>query len=188
MSTRIAFKRLQKGWQDRFHPEVDRPPGAPPYSVYTPITPGIDCLDENGDEVFNTLAARPPPKPGGMERLVPVLVKGLPSDDTDGFRVLAGFIKWARANNVQVLATFPALIPAPEYDQPAGQKALATIREFYTAHGVPVIGTAQEMMLPQDQFFDSMYHLTYEAGLQRTERLIPQLRHYLPPHNFPRTR
>ena len=73
------------------------------------------------------------------------------------------------------------MIPQPEYNQPTGQKALATIRAFYTAHGVPVIGTAQEMMLPQDQFFDSMYHLTYEAGMQRTERLIPELKPYLSP-------
>ncbi len=36
-------------------------------------------------------------------------------------------------------------------------------------------------MLPIDQFYDTIYHLTYEAALQRTERLIPELKPYLHP-------
>ena len=181
MATRIDFKRLQTGWRRRDVHYHERPLGGPPYSVYTPIVPGIDCLDDHGDEVFNTSAARAPSKLGGGERLVPTLVDGLPSTDTLGFNLLAAFFRWAQANRVTVLATFPAITHQPVYDQPKGKQAIQTITRFYADHGVPVIGTAEEAMLPSDQFFDTMYHLTHEAALTRTERFIPELRSYLHP-------
>jgi hypothetical protein len=181
MATRIAFKRLQKGWSDRRKPEVIEPPTSPPYSVYTPITPGIDCLDDNGDEVFNVESAKPPWKAESFDRLIPELVDGLPSDSTDGFGVLSAFLDWAKAHHIKVLATFPAAVYQPEYVGPNGRKAVETINRFYTSHCVPVIGNAREMMLPIEQFFDTMYHLTHEAALNRTARFIPELKPYLPP-------
>jgi hypothetical protein len=177
MATRIPFKRLQTGWKNR--PDHARPP-SPPYSPYTPITPGIDCLDDNGDEIFNTEAARPPPQ-AFMQQPVKLLRDGFSSENTDGFADLTAFLQWARAHHVTVLATFPNLIYQPVYDLPKAQKTLETITRFYTSHGVPVIGTPREAMLPTDQFFDSVYHLVHSAALQRTERLIPELRPYLSP-------
>jgi len=181
MATRVGFNRLQKGWDDHFHPDNHpRPPGPPPYSAYSPITPGIDCLDDHGDQVFNPVAARPPHKPIAFDRRIPMLVNGQPDADTDGFHVIADFIAWAHANHITVLATFPTCIKQPEYDLPKEHETIKTITDFYQAHGVPVIGTADEVMLPPDQFYDTMYHLTHEAALQRTERLIPELKPYLP--------
>ena len=179
MATRIPFKRLQEGWRNR-RKGVHLRPNAPPYSPYTPITPGIDCLDDNGDEIFNTEATRPPPKPD-MRRVIDVLHDGTLSENADGFKELARFILWAKDHRITVLATFPNVIRQVGYDSANAQKAIGTISHFYTSHGVPVVGTAQEAMLPIDQFFDTTYHLTHEAALQRTQRLIPELRPYLHP-------
>jgi len=177
MATRIPFKRLQKGWRNRETPERERPPGLP-YIPYLPITPGIDCLDDNGDEVFNMAATRHPPGPE-MQDLCSALADGLPSERTAGFETIDSFLQWARAQHITVLATFPNIIKEPAYDEPNGQKAIETITHFYASRGVPVIGTAKEAMLPPDQFFDTVYHLTHEAAIQRTERLIPELEPYL---------
>ena len=97
--------------------------------------------------------------------------------------VLAEFISWARANHVTVLFTFPNVIHHPEYDAPHGRQTVLAITHFFTSQDVPIIGTAGEAMLPINQFYDTIYHLTYEAALKRTERLIPELKPYLHAQN-----
>jgi hypothetical protein len=178
MATRIPLKRLQKGWSDRFHAEKVRPPTRP-YSPYTPITPGIDCLDDHGDMVFN-LASTKPELPA--RELSDVLADGLPSANNDSFNQLADFIAWAHERHITVLATYPQILWQPVYEQPASQKTFDMIRQFYSSHGVPFVGTADgSMMRSPDDFYDGLYHPTHEAALKRTERLIPELQPYLHP-------
>ena len=177
-ATRIAFKRLQRGWRARSRPETVNTRSS---SVYNPFSATFYPLDENGDETLNIDAYRPTPnvsKPN-LDHLLPQLVDGLPTDRTAGFASVAAFLDWAGANHVTVLATFPSIIHQPVYDRPNGHQAVAMINHFYAAHAVPVIGTAQEVMLPADQFFDFMYHLNHDAALKRTERLLAELKSYL---------
>jgi hypothetical protein len=178
MATRIPFKRFQRGWRNRVSVEYVRPP-APPYSPYTPLSTGINSLDENGDEMFNFPEMRPPASHLALTGLNPILMNGLPSENTKGFEVLTAFLQWAQAHHITVLATFPNIVYQPAYDGPNGKKAIETISHFYASHGVPVIGTAKEAMLPIEQFFDTIYHPTHEEALERTKRLIPELRPYL---------
>jgi len=177
MATRIAFKRLQKGWSNLRHPEISAPPSVP-YSPYTPITPGIDCLDDHGDEIFNMAATRPQKKSYGVS---PVLEQGLPAGSSDSFDELADFIAWAHARHITVLATYPQVYWDPTYDQPPAQKVFETVREFYVSRGVPFVGTVEtSAMRSPDDMYDAFYHPTHEGAIKRTERLIPQLRPYLP--------
>ena len=91
------------------------------------------------------------------------------------------FIAWAHARHITVLATFPNVLWIPAYDSPIAEKTTRRIAAFYTSQGVPVIGTAQEALIrSRAKFLDSSYHLTHDAALHRTERLIPELRPYLP--------
>jgi hypothetical protein len=179
MATCIPFKRIQKGFRNSHTPESVRAP-QPPFSPYTPISAGIDCLDENGDEVFNLESARSASTPKLQEQTA-VLVGGLSDENTYGFRELAAFLKWAQEQHISVVATYPNILHQPVYDEPAGQKVIETIAHFYASHGISVIGTAQEAMLPADQFFDTNYHLTHEAALERTDRLLPELAPLLHP-------
>ena len=181
MATRIPFKRFQLGWRNRRHPEhvVVKFANSP----YNPFSATYYPLNDNGDEMLNTPENRPPAEflIGNLARIIPTLNHGLPSDNNQNFESLADFIAWAHAHQITVLATFPNVIHQPVYDQPNGLEAIATINRFYASHDVPVIGTAQEAMLSKDEFFDYMYHLTHEAALKRTERLIPELQPYLHP-------
>jgi len=181
MATRVPFKRLQKGWKNQRTPERVVIKNA--HSPYSPFSAANYPLDDNGDEMLNFESERPAPEllTGNLQRLVPNLVKGMPSQNTAGFAMLAEFIAWAHAHHVAVLATFPNIIYRPVYDEPNGQEAIQTINQFYATHDVPVVGTAREAMQPADQFFDFMYHLTHQAALKRTERLIPELQPYLHP-------
>jgi hypothetical protein len=167
MATRIPFSRFQKGWSIRSKPEVVRP-----------HAPYVDALNSHGDEIGNAAVDRPP-KNSEMDLTANALIDGLPSDDTDGFNELRKFFAWAKANHITVLATFPNILYHPEYDHPVAQRAVQTITNFYASQGVPVIGTAQEAMLPSNQFFNTYYHLTREAALARTQRLIPELEPHL---------
>lgn len=177
MATRVPFQRLQEGWTNRNTPPHVGIPRSP-YGPYTPFFPGIVSIDDNGDQIFNFEATRPPPQ---LEMRVPSkpLVGEIPSDRSEGFKLLAAFIKWAQARHMTVLATFPNLMYQPAYDDPKAQKTIETITRFYASQGVPLIGTAREAMLPFEDFFDTPYHLTHEAALRRTDRLISELQPYL---------
>jgi len=181
LATRIPFKRFQLGWRNRRKPErvVVKFNNSP----YNPFSATYYPLNGNGDEMLNIPENRPPAQYliGNLARIVPTLSHGIPSENNPNFESLANFIAWAHANQITVLATFPNVIYQPVYDQPNGLEAIATINHFYASHGVPVVGTAQEAMLPKDQFFDYMYHLVHEAAINRTERLIPELEPYLHP-------
>lgn len=171
MATRIAFKRIQKGLSIRRKPEsVPRP--------HPPYTGGAGYIDSFGDETGNAAVDRPAPN-ADMEELTDCLVTGLTSDHAAGFDKIREFVRWAREHHVTVLATFPNLMHQPPYDGPNARQAIKVITDFYASLGVPVAGTAQAAILPADQFFDTPYHLTHEAAIERTERLVPALKPYL---------
>jgi hypothetical protein len=184
MATRISWERLQEGWKNRRTSTQAAIP-KPPYGPYTPFFPGINSIDDNGDQMFNFEATRPPPQ---LEMHIPskALEGGLASEETEGFKLLTAFIKWAQARHITVLATFPNIIYQPAYENQNGQRAVEIITRFYASLGVPVIGKARESMLPFNEFLDTKYHLTHEAALRRTDRLIPVLQPYLPTNRSPR--
>ena len=171
MATRIPFTRIQKGFAIRRKPE------SPP-RPHPPYTDGVSYINPFGDETGNASADRPAPNAEMAELAVP-LVDGMPSDQAFGFGKIREFVRWARAHHVTVLATFPNLMHQPQYDGPNARQAIQVITDFYASLGVPVAGRAQAAILPSDQFFDTPYHLTHEAAIARTDRLVPDLKPYL---------
>jgi hypothetical protein len=167
MSTRIRFVRLQQGWHFRRHPEKLHP-----NSRYENST------DDYGDGTTNMLAERKPDLPA-LSVVCVELTEGIPSDHALGFDLLRDFIAWTKANHIRLLAGFPNLLDRPEYHGPKGKEAVEVITRFYESEGVPVVGNAWETLLPSDQFFDTTYHLTHEAAIERTKRLVPELLPYL---------
>src|ERR1043166_7881866 len=137
----------------------------------------VDYVNRWGDQLHHSTAERP-------AVVQPFLTCGLllhPVGYLKAFAAIAAFCEWARSNRIQVLATFPALCHEPRYDSPAARQVLQTIVDSYQALKVPVLGMPQDTMLPREEFFDTYYHLTEEAALERTRRLVPLLRKSLPP-------
>jgi hypothetical protein len=96
-----------------------------------------------------------------------------------GFELVSSFCEWARTNHIRVLATFPNICQRPEFYLPPAQRTAKTIADFYAILDIPMLGDYKESILPPDQFFDSVYHLTDEASIMRTQRLLKHLAPYL---------
>jgi hypothetical protein len=92
-----------------------------------------------------------------------------------GFEIIASFCEWARTNHIRVLATFPNVCQRPEYYLPPAQRTAKTIGNFFVGLDVPILGDYTKSILPPDQFFDTLYHLTDEASIARTQRLLKYL-------------
>ncbi|HKQ36971.1 MAG TPA: hypothetical protein VJ063_02770, partial [Verrucomicrobiae bacterium] len=95
--------------------------------------------------------------------------------DLPAFEDINAFVSWARANRVQVFATYPNLMENPIYQTAPAKRALQRIRDAYAKLEVKMIGSFEESLLPPSAFLDTYYHLTREGARQRTERLIPHL-------------
>jgi hypothetical protein len=171
MAIKVPYKRLwQKG--DAYAS------GPIAVSDITPFTLGADTIDEHGDEIYNTqpkdMAVRAEnlkAKTGGVGPDYPLKIYP-PAD-------FMAFFRWARANHVTVLATFPNTLYKPQYDGSLVTESIQEIKDFYASQNIPVLGSAREAMLPESDFYDGIYHLTHAAAIERTERLLPYLKPYL---------
>ena len=106
----------------------------------------------------------------------PVLGKLETSLHADCWRQVAGFTEWCRRHDIQVLATFPSLAHRPEYDSPEVRKILNRLADNYRSLGITVLGNPADTIWPEDEFYDTNYHLTEEAREKRTNLLVEQLR------------
>jgi hypothetical protein len=170
-------KRLMAGFKKRRR-EGSRPIERPLteanifHRVYS-----VGYLNECGDQTRHTSAVRPV----SLELLAQSgskLGQELPKNPK-GFGVIESFCRWARTNQVLVLATFPSCYDRPEYHRPAARHFVERLTEFYCQMNVPVIGQYTDGLYPVDDLFDTGYHLTETAALRRTDKLLKQLAPYL---------
>jgi hypothetical protein len=169
-----------RGLKNRLRPEVT----GQEMGVYD-----VRYVDEWGDQTHHAQADRPPGREAFVQ-MKSVLSDGVP-ERPNGFASIESFCKWAQAHQIRVLATYPNLVDQPEYHLPAARQSAKTIQDFFSGLQVPMIGNYTDSLLRADQFFDTRYHLTEEAALARTRRLIPQLMPFLfrcPCDNSTRTR
>ncbi len=110
----------------------------------------------------------------------PSLASGLP-DSPPGFAPIREFCEWAHSRDITVLATFPTIFHHADYDIPPAQKTPRQLHDFYASLGVPLLGTARDAMLSEDQLFDTNYHPLQSAALAHTRRLLVHLAPHLRP-------
>lgn len=96
-----------------------------------------------------------------------------------GFASIKTFCRRAQAQHIDVLATYPNLSDRPSYHLPPARQTVRKIHDFFVGLEVSVLGDYTDSLLSPDQFFDTPYHLTEEASIARTRRLIPLLSPYL---------
>ena len=160
-------ERLLQGLENRVWPEAPRDMG-----VYD-----VRYVNDWGDQTHHAEAERPAQR-NSIAQKKSCLSSGLPKQPK-AFASIKSFCEWAQARQIRVLATYPNLCDQPEYHLPTAMRTAKTIRDSFSALNVPVIGDYTDSLLPVEQFFDSHYHLTEEAALARTRRLIPQLMPFL---------
>jgi len=151
-----------------------RPPHAAPGKT---SKPSMENWNSNGDEIANTAATKPTSS-GVITRIhLPIgcLVSGF-SYSPKGFPIIKSFVDWAATNHITVLATYPNLARNPSYTNEPAQESFGKIRTFYESLGIPLLGTAEEAMVPPEGCYNTQYHPTYEYTLQRTQRLLKYLK------------
>lgn len=95
---------------------------------------------------------------------------------------LRRFREWCRDHNIRLLASYPATIYFPVYEEARWGRTVRQIEEFYRSLDVPVLGTPRDFMYDRSFFYDTAYHLTDRGMEQRTRRLIELLRPHLGEH------
>ena len=88
---------------------------------------------------------------------------------------LKNFQAWCQDRNVSLLVAFPNTIIFDEYLQPAPQKFLAQLNEFYKKYHFETLLTPRDSMLPREDFFDTVYHLNEEGAVERTHNLLVEI-------------
>ena len=160
--------RIARGIRGKWLPEQIMP--ASEYNPYDAV-----WLDDHGDMTGHRAALRPPVAVDRDQRVCEVLEKGI-SLDAEGFDLISEFTLWAKANHIRVMAGFPNMIHRKEYDAGVADSVEAQLKEYFLKEGIHVVGGMREVLLPEDEFFDTIYHPTEEASINRSRHLAFQLR------------
>jgi len=95
-----------------------------------------------------------------------------------GSRAVAGFVRRQQERGVAVLAGWPPSLRRVEYDEPVAYRMLADLRSFWQDLRVPVIGTPDRFMVPDEAVFDTSFHMNETGQAMVTAALIEALRAY----------
>jgi hypothetical protein len=131
-------------------------------------------IGPRGDALINRRVAITPKLQGRVADFAALPLAFTP--DSDGVQALAEFARWAAAQRVRVLATWPNTLDFPAYREPGPQAFFVRLAGFYGELGVPILGAPEDALLPAEDFYDTNYHLHDEAVARRTAALVPLLR------------
>lgn len=160
--------RIGRGIRGKWLPEQILP--ASEYNPYDAV-----WLDNHGDMTGHSAARRPSIAVDRDQRVCEVLEKGI-SPDAEGFELISEFRRWAKGNRVRVMAGFPNMIYRKEYDSDTAENVESQLKKYFFKEGIDVVGGMREVLMPQVDFFDTIYHPTEEASINRSRQLAFQLR------------
>jgi hypothetical protein len=134
-------------------------------------------LNARGDQQGHFKSARPANRASATQ--LNGIVTSAPLEKNVSHPHLEEFCKWARSNNIRVIATYPNLARHPNYTKAKLSELSNTVKSIFDGLHVPVVGTAWEATYSPDLFFDTMYHLTLEGSMIRSADLAKQLQPYV---------
>ncbi len=140
-----------------------------------------NALNAHGDMADNSLAARLPVQLTRLKATKPLgaLMDWRKMEESGDWGALASFARWCGEHDVVLLATFPPTILFPEYDNPATRELSGKLVAKLASFGIPVLGRPEDFMMPQDEFFDTVYHLNADGRRKHTARLAALLMPHL---------
>lgn len=162
------LERIGRGIRGKWYPEQIMP--ASEYNPYDALS-----LDDHGDMTGHLASRRPAVAIDRDQRVCEVLEKGI-SPDAEGFELISEFRRWAKANRVRVMAGFPNMIHRKVYDTGMVDNVESQLKEYFLKEEIDVVGGMREVLFPQVDFFDTIYHPTEETSINRSRNLAFQLR------------
>ncbi|MBC8002463.1 MAG: hypothetical protein H7X97_07730 [Opitutaceae bacterium] len=170
--TQTRIDRIWSGLMSR-----KKNPGPMRNSIYTTTN-----LNTHGDQTGHFKALRP--SYANFDLSSGILVSGL-KNRLSVHRTLEEFAGWCRTNRVQLLATFPNRATNSLFRPYVISQVESDFSFFYRSIGVPLLGSISESILPKEEFFDTVYHLSAEGQHSRTQRLVQHLRPFLTTMSIP---
>ncbi len=134
----------------------------PPGHLYNSKT-----VDGFGDETANTLANKLPFMKTFVLQAGPLSPQPIPKLPA----YIVDFIKWAKANDVVVIHSWPPTVFYDTYKQPFYHTYFDGMKKLYESQGVKTIGEAENYELPVDEMFDSQYHANSIGQTAVSQRL-----------------
>jgi hypothetical protein len=160
--------RIWRGIKGRWIPEY--PPKGSDYNAYDAA-----WIDSHGDMTGHREFRRPEHAEDRDQRICEVMRRGL-SLEEEGFALIAEFKRWADSQQVRLIAGFPNMAHRQAYETSTVDEVEDQLKSFYAKHAIDVVGCLRESLMPLDDFFDTLYHPTEEASIQRSQKLATQLR------------
>lgn len=135
-------------------------------------------LNDRGDFIANAKADQPDGARETVEAQRPLgtLMSTGWNAPNAAWEQLSGFVTWCRENEIRVFATYPNTIDFAEYESGRMKQAERQIRKRFREMGVVTLGDARSAMLPAEDFFNTIYHPTFEGAERRTARLLESLK------------
>jgi hypothetical protein len=130
-----------------------------------------------GDHVGHTEALAAANRPA-LDAIRPFHPSGAQIEAGYGSALVAGFLQWARAHDVEVIGG----LPAGFIDSPIGDDALAAIRAIFQDNGTGFLDTPERGRYPRNAFFDTADHLNetvqieHSVAVGRALRRLTELR------------
>jgi hypothetical protein len=135
-------------------------------------------MNSHGDRMDNAPENRPA-KAEARTQPIDQLLEGL-GESPKGFGALTDFVAWAKDNRVGVIATFPNVGRNSTYQETVLSSVEEQIMDFYNSQRIPVVGSLRGAMFPEEDCFDTPFHLIAPAVERRTRELCESLKPVLP--------
>jgi hypothetical protein len=147
-----------------------------PDSPVTSGTYGAHHLDARGDQTHSSPADRTAGDVAAVAAVKPWNYGARAAKESGGWAQIAEYARWARSNDICVVAVPTVLLHFAKYDNdPADQAFYTGLPQRMAALGIPYVGKPLAFMYPPNWFFDTDHHLQDWARTRHTERLITLL-------------
>lgn len=167
---KMSWKRLRKGLKSAFRKgrkegSAEREAGEDS-GVYR-----IDNIDARGDQL-----GLEPENMSERDRSNIALLKAtqLHGATISAYsrEVLDGYLEWARARHICVIAIPASHVYFDEYHDPEYARFLGNIMRYFAGSGVPYIGDPYNYMYEKSFYFGERYHLNSLGIQKRTDQLV----------------
>jgi hypothetical protein len=147
-----------------------------PDAAVTSGTYGAHHLDARGDQTHSSPADRSDADKSAVSAAKSWNYGARANTEAGGWSIIADYAKWAKKNNVCVIAVPTVLLHHDKYDHdPQDLAFYAGVPGRIQAAGIAYVGLPRDFMYPADWFFDTDHHLQDWARARHTAKLIALL-------------
>ena len=133
----------------------------------------VNTLNQNGDETSNIGNDLIKKK---YDEFKPLNIQKIKLKETFGLRTLDNFNKWCKNHNIKFYVTFACTMSFDVYRNIEYQEYFKKIENYFTQHGIKIIGSPDDFFYSKDFFYDTEYHLNSEGMTCHTKNLISKLK------------